>query len=526
MHRMPNASHPARSDDPATTALLEYERNRYAALVRATGNLVWTNSPAGEMVGDQPDWCAYTGQTLAECRGYGWSKAVHPEDAPATIEAWKKAVEQRSTFLFEHRLRRADGEYVWFAIRAVPILWPDGSLREWVGLHRDIHAEKLAAGRLDEARQAAEAANRTKDEFLAMLGHELRNPLAPITTALQLMKLRGAGQLEAERSIIERQVNHLVILVDDLLDIARITGGKTELSCERLELGDVIDRALELAGPLITQRGHVVCAEVARGLVVDGDAHRLAQVFANILTNAARYTPSGGRIKVVGTRVGGEAVLEVTDTGMGIAPHLLPRVFERFVQGPQALNRDRGGLGLGLAIVSHLVQLHGGRVDVASEGTGHGATFTVRLPIALRAQAPAPAQERLVTPKAAGKRVLVVDDNEDAADLLASALELFGYETRKANEAATALQIVGDFRPHVALLDIGLPKMNGYELAKALRGRTDLAPLRLVALTGYGQDGDRVRAREAGFDAHAVKPVDFERLTQLIEAPAVAAPYR
>ena len=507
----------ADQEQERTKSSLEREKDRYAALVRATGHIVWTNTAEGEMAGEQPDWCAFTGQTQEECAGFGWSKAVHPEDAQPTIDAWKRAVERRATFEFEHRLRRADGRYLWFAIRAAPLVLPDGAVREWVGMHSDIEERKQAAQKLEEARLAAEAGNRTKDEFLAMLGHELRNPLAPITTALQLMRLRGAGILERERGVIERQVNHLVLLVNDLLDIARITSGKVTLTRERLELAEVIAKALEMSGPLIDQRQHRVSTEVPRGLIVDGDPHRLGQIFANILTNAAKYTPPGGRIEVRGAREGNDTVVHVTDTGVGIAAQLLPRVFDRFVQGHQEIDRERGGLGLGLAIVRHLVTMHGGQVSVFSRGAGQGTTFTVRL----RAAGPdGMAEETPVVhpaPRSTGKRVLVVDDNEDAADLLAYALQNIGYQTRTAYDGPSALRIVDSFRPDIALLDIGLPVMNGYELAQKLRARVELRPLRLVALTGYGQDRDRDRAKEAGFDAHVVKPVDLTQLAALMD---------
>ncbi|MDP2273474.1 MAG: ATP-binding protein [Archangium sp.] len=507
----------AEQEQERTRSSLEREKDRYAALVRATGHIVWTNTSEGEMSGEQPDWCAFTGQTRDECAGFGWSKAVHPEDAQPTIDAWKRAVERRTTFEFEHRLRRADGQYRWFAIRAAPIMLADGSLREWVGLHSDIEEQKQAAQKLEEARLAAEAGNRTKDEFLAMLGHELRNPLAPITTALQLMRLRGAGILERERGVIERQVNHLVLLVNDLLDIARITSGKVTLTRERLELADVIAKALEISGPLIDQRQQRVSTEVPRGLIIDGDPHRLGQIFANILTNAAKFTPPGGRIEVRGAREGNDTVVHVTDTGVGIAAQLLPRVFDRFVQGHQEIDRERGGLGLGLAIVRHLVTMHGGQVSVFSPGTGKGTTFTVRLPAAGPDGTAEEAPAINPAPRSTGRRVLVVDDNEDAADLLAYALQNIGYQTRTAYDGASALRVVDSFRPDVALLDIGLPVMNGYELAQKLRALVELRPLRLVALTGYGQDRDRDRAREAGFDAHVVKPVDLTQLAALLD---------
>ncbi|MDB4971128.1 MAG: hypothetical protein JWN44_6817 [Myxococcales bacterium] len=372
---------------------------------------------------------------------------------------------------------------------------------------------------LSRARRDAEAANRAKDEFFAILGHELRNPLAPITTALQLMRLRGGDTLIKERSIIERQVGHITRLVDDLLDVSRITRGKVELKREPVELSEVVAKAIEMASPLLEQRRHHLEVEVPmRGLVVDGDTIRLAQVVANLLTNAAKYTESGGRVRI-SARVEGERVsLEVADNGIGIASDMLPRVFEPFAQEHQALDRAQGGLGLGLTIVSSLVKLHGGTVEARSGGRGQGSTFVIELPrsaaLASRALAVVASAPQPRSPGAL--RVLIVDDNEDAADLLADALAMLGYSTRVAHDGPEAIRVADEFAPDVGLLDIGLPVMDGYELAGRLRGAPGGERLRLVAVTGYGQESDRRRAAEVGFDAHLVKPVQIDAVAALI----------
>jgi CheY-like chemotaxis protein len=361
-------------------------------------------------------------------------------------------------------------------------------------------------------------ARHAKDEFLAVLGHELRNPLAPIFTALHVMRLRDGEHSAAERAIIERQAHHLVRLVDDLLDVSRITRGKVELKRQRIETAQFVARAIEMASPILEHRQHRLNVVVAtRGLTVDGDPERLAQVVSNLLTNAAKYTEHGGLITITARKQAGQVVISVKDTGIGIEPEMLPRIFEMFVQEKQAIDRAQGGLGLGLTIVRSMVALHGGTVDVTSQGRNRGAEFIVRLPAAEgRASVPAaaPAGDR-ATPEG-GRRVLIVDDNEDAADLMAEALESMGHSTRVAYDGPQALRLVGDFVPDVALVDIGLPVMDGHELARRLRESPQLSELRIVAVTGYGQEADRQRSREAGFDAHLVKPVDVDRLADII----------
>ena len=382
------------------------------------------------------------------------------------------------------------------------------------------------------ARQAVEAsraeaivASRSKDEFLAMLGHELRNPLAPILTALELMRLRAGDVAVRERTIIERQTQHLASLVEDLLDVSRIARGMVQLRFERLHLADVVGKAVETAAPLFEQQRHELVIAVPRDLVVDADPARLTQVFANLLTNAAKYTDPGGRVTVAATREGDEVVASVTDTGRGIAPDMLGRVFELFVQERQNLDRARGGLGLGLAIVRNLVALHGGRVEVTSPGPRRGSTFTVRLPCAPDSAAAAGAAQPAPGPEAGPAHalsVLVVDDNVDAATLLGDLLRARGYRTRVAHDAAEVLRLAGDFVPDVALLDIGLPAMDGYELARRLRALPAWRHVKLLALTGYGQSADRARSVDVGFDHHLVKPVDLATLERHLPAAAGA----
>jgi PAS domain S-box-containing protein len=376
------------------------------------------------------------------------------------------------------------------------------------------HAER------DELLRELESASRAKDEFLAMLGHELRNPLSPILTALQLMRMRGDRRGDRERAIIERQVQHLVALVDDLLDISRITRGKIALNLERLHLADVVAKGIEMASPLIEQRRHRLAVDVPPPLMVDGDLSRLAQVLANLLTNAAKYTALDGHISVRAQPRDGQVWIVVRDTGEGIAPEVLPRVFDAFSQEPQTSARSHGGLGLGLAIVKSLVAMHGGTITLHSHGKGHGTECVLRLPLA-QGSAPQTSREpETVAPatRADGREVLVVDDNEDAAETLGDALRTLGHRVQVAFDAPEALAMATDYVPEVALLDLGLPVIDGCELAQRLRLQPGWSHVRLIALTGYGLERDRQRARRAGFDAHLVKPVDLRTLHAALQS--------
>ncbi|HYO94690.1 MAG TPA: ATP-binding protein [Polyangiaceae bacterium] len=376
--------------------------------------------------------------------------------------------------------------------------------------------------------ERAEAANRAKDEFLAMLGHELRNPLAPIVTALQIMKLRDASSSRRERTVIERQVNHLTRLVDDLLDVSRIARAKIVLKKELVELSDVVLHAVEVASPLFEQRAHTLALELTRnGLLVEGDLARLTQVVSNLLTNAGKYTPPGGHI-VVATRLEGEeAVLRVRDNGIGMSAEVLPHVFELFAQGGQAIDRAQGGLGLGLSIVRDLVERHGGSVAALSDGQDRGSELVVRLPRAHPGDAKlTPASQQRASEQqtsALGARVLVVDDNEDAAEMLAEALRLRGCVVHIAHHGPGALELGAAQSFDAALLDLGLPMMDGYELAARLRELPNLEKAQFIAVTGYGQDSDRQRSSAAGFHHHLVKPVNLSALETLVGSLAGAA---
>ncbi len=384
---------------------------------------------------------------------------------------------------------------------------------------------RRAALAVDNARLYGELqeVDRRKDEFLAMLAHELRNPLAPITNAVQILKMpqADAAVIGRARDMMERQVQQLTRLVDDLLDVSRIMRGKIELRKERLDLAAAVTRAVETAQPLIEASGHELTVSLpSEPVPLDADPVRLAQVIANLLNNAAKYTEPGGKIWLTAAREGDEAVVRVKDTGIGIAPALLAHIFDLFVQADHARGRAQGGMGIGLTLVRSLVGLHGGRVEAHSDGPNRGSEFVIRLP-ALPQAGQSRAAEPAAPPDAAParRRVLVVDDNADAADSLALVLRLEGQEVCVAHDGTKALELAAAFRPEVVFLDLGMPGMDGYEVARRLRGQPGLEQVVLVALTGWGQDEDRRRTREARFDHHLTKPADPEALRRLLSGP-------
>jgi signal transduction histidine kinase len=423
-------------------------------------------------------------------------------------------------------LRRSPGaaEERFFDFVYQPMLKTDGSIE-------GIAVVAFEVTELTRARRTAEVANRTKDEFLAMLGHELRNPLTPILTAVHLMRLRGGGGMEKECSVIERQARHLVRLVDDLLDVSRVAQGKINLQKKKLEIADIISKAIETASPLMEERQHRLTLNVsAQGLQVHADPERLTQVLANLLTNACKYTENRGHIRVDAMLDNNQVVVEVRDNGIGIRADMLPHVFEMFAQETQAIDRAGGGLGLGLAIVRSLTELHGGSVHVFSAGPGAGSVFTIKLPAVPGDTAPillplTSDNMQALQPIEEGCAILIVDDNLDAAQILGELLTMQGHDIRIAYDGPSALDIVKHFTPRIGLLDIGLPIMDGYEVAGHLRAMPHLEGISLIALTGYGQASDKLRSLQAGFDHHLVKPVDIHVVEELIRSTlATSAP--
>ncbi|MCO5165615.1 MAG: PAS domain-containing protein [Planctomycetes bacterium] len=437
---------------------------------------------------------------------------VHDDDRGAWRSALERSARDGADLDIEYRVVWPDGSVHWLLDRAKMV-------RDDAGLPTYMSGACLEITEQKRAQQALHDADRRKDEFLAMLAHELRNPLAPIRAAVQLLRLRGQGaELERIRGVIERQAEHLTRLVDDLLEVSRITSGKIRLKREPVALDAVVARAVEASRPMLEARRHVLDVTAPdRPLRCEGDPIRLAQVLANLLNNAAKYTPEGGRVTLGLARDGVEAVITVRDTGPGIPPEMLEKVFELFTQVDRSLDRAQGGLGIGLTLARRLVELHGGSLRARAGSPPPGAELVVRLP--LLADPPAPAAPAPAdAPEGAGRRVLVVDDNVDAADTLAELLGVYGHAARAVHDGARALEAAREAPPEVVLLDIGLPGMNGYEVARRLRAEHPRVVL--VALTGYGQDDDVRRCREAGFDHHRVKPVDVAALVALLaDAP-------
>jgi signal transduction histidine kinase len=383
------------------------------------------------------------------------------------------------------------------------------------------------ADELRLANQRLREADQRKDEFLAMLGHELRNPLAPIHNAVQL--LDAPGTLPKARAIIERQVAHLKRLVDDLLDVSRITRRQIRLELKPVDLRTVINHAVEAARPLIDQRQHRFDVSLPEApLMVSGDLTRLSQIVLNLLNNAAKYMQNGGRIVLSVSRDGEQAVIRVQDEGMGISAELLPHVFELFIQANRTLERSEGGLGVGLTLVRELAAMHGGSVSASSAGAGQGSEFVLRLPLLAEAERPPQAEPGEPASRAprAGLRVLIVDDSADVATSLSMLLNMRGYATQTAHDGTSAVQAADAFHPDVVLLDIGLPGMTGYEVARSLRERSASRSLTVIATSGYGQAADRQRSAEAGFAAHLVKPIDHQLLYRLLDAVPSAADSR
>jgi PAS domain S-box-containing protein len=441
---------------------------------------------------------------------------VHPEDRERVrVAALEKHLRGQATDE-EYRVVRPDGSVRWVRDRAFPVSDGGGRVYRMAGIVDDITEKKCAEEALQEA-------NRRKDEFLATLAHELRNPLAPSRNAVEVLRLSELSDPRSRlaRDIIDRQVRQMARLVDDLLDVSRITRGKVQLRKERIELAAVVQTAVEATRSFIEASGHQFTVTLPpEPVTLDADPIRLAQVFSNLLNNAAKYTERGGHIWLTGERQSGDIVVSVRDTGIGIAAEHLPHLFEMFSQVVPALERSQGGLGIGLALVRGLVELHGGAVEARSAGPGRGSELIVRLPVA---DAPAPTRPE---PSGAGQdsrpgskwRILVADDLPDSVDSLEIMLRLMGHDIQTAHDGLEAVQAAATFRPDVVLLDIGMPKMNGYEAARCIREQPWGQDIFLVALTGWGQEEDKQRARAAGFDHHLTKPVDPEELLQLLTA--------
>jgi two-component system CheB/CheR fusion protein len=452
----------------------------------------------------------------------GFRAIVHPDDRARVEQAIARAVETGTGYDVEFRNVRDDGTVGWVSAKGRVVHDPTGP--RMIGVGVDVTEAKRLAGELEVRAGELALADRRKDEFLAMLAHELRNPMAPLTMALHLLR-SGAGDRHRALEIAERQAQQLARLVDDLLDASRITQGKITLHPEPALLDDVVQRAVETARPAIDARGHrvdVVLPAVPVRLLAD--RARLAQVLANLLDNAAKYTPPGGSITLLAERTADGVALRVRDTGAGLPPELMPNLFDLFVQGDRSLARSRGGLGIGLTIVRRLVELHGGRVEAHSDGPGLGSEFVIHLPAAADVAAAPPSRAGAPATAAPSRRILVVEDQHDAAEVLATVAESWGHEVRVAHDAVAALAIVDEWAPDIVISDLGLPRVDGYALARALRDRPGGDVVTMIALSGYGREQDKQAAVDAGFDHHLVKPPDLTVLGDLIARAPAAEP--
>jgi PAS domain S-box-containing protein len=497
-----------------TEEALRSSEQRFRLLTDGIPHMVWLADNDGRFEFVNKQFTAYTGTDYKPTDAKAFVDTfVYDQDIGVTMSAWREARDSQSAFFVEQRLRSASGTYRWFSARAEPQVDKDsGEVLRWFGTMTDIHDRKVAEETLRQA-------DRQKDEFLAMLAHELRNPLAAVRNVERILRPKLHDDSDAEHcvDILHRQTSTLCELVDDLLDVSRITRGLVELKCEHVSLSGIIDRALESVQTLMDEKQHRVTMVLPRESVpVFGDPVRLEQILVNLLTNAAKYTDAGGQITISLAVQNSQAELRVKDTGIGMTSDVIARVFTLFGQAERGLDRAQGGLGIGLTIAKNLVELHDGTIEASSEGLGKGAEFTVRLPLAeAKATAPAAAPDQ---PEADSrpKHVLLVEDSPDVAETMVLLLEMLGHTVIVVHDGPAALLKAEATAPDVILLDIGLPGMDGFELARRLRQMPHLQSAVMAALTGYGQPSDRVRAEAAGFDAHFVKPVDFGVLEEFI----------
>jgi PAS domain S-box-containing protein len=496
-------------------AALRASEAKFRTIADAMPQMVWSTLPDGFHDYYNQQWYRYTGVPANSTDGDGWNDMFHPDDSERAWATWRASLATGKPYEIQYRLRHHSGVYRWVLGRALPVRDDHGVIIRWMGTCTDIDDQKQAE---DALRQASQR----KDEFLAMLAHELRNPLAPISSAAQLLMLAHTDPQRVQKAgdIILRQVRHMTDLVDDLLDVSRVTRGLVQIERLPLDLQDVLHSAIEQARPLMETRHHQLTVDIdaAASTRVLGDRTRLVQVVVNLLNNAAKYTPPGGQVTLALTADAHEACIMVTDNGSGIAPTLLPYVFDLFIQAERTPDRAQGGLGLGLALVKRITALHNGSVHALSEGLGEGSTFMILLPLLEDAGVAAPsAVAAPVAPAPASRAsIMIVDDHPDGVRTLAELLAAQGHDVVMAENGASALAMAAGRSIDAFILDIGLPDMDGHELARRLRASPEGRDALLVALTGYGQAQDRLRSREAGFDHHFVKPADSVALSAVL----------
>jgi PAS domain S-box-containing protein len=496
-----------------TELALRQSEKRFLDLGDTAPAMLWVTEPDGYCSFLARGWYEFTGQKESEGLGFGWIDAIHPDDRERSRKAFADANEQKKEFVCEHRVLHADGSYRWVIDTGRPRLSSSGEFLGLVGNVLDNTQRKLLEQELQEA-------GRRKDEFLAMLAHELRNPLAPISAGAELLRMvrLDDAQVRQTSEIIGRQVSHMTNLIDDLLDVSRVTRGLVKLESAALDIRHVITDAVEQVNPLIRVKRHNLALHLPPATtIVLGDSKRLVQILANLLNNAAKYTPENGNITLRTEVQDAHVLLEVIDDGIGMTPDLVKRAFDLFVQAERTPDRSSGGLGLGLALVKSLVELHGGTVTASSAGTGKGSKFTVFLPRLCQSENETAKDRRgNLQSSAQPLKILVVDDNMDGAAMLSMLLEADGHQVLAVHSAMRALETARAEAPDVCLLDIGLPDMDGNELALRLRSLPATKKSVLIAITGYGREEDRKDTRDAGFDHHLVKPVDMKQLLSVL----------
>jgi PAS domain S-box-containing protein len=500
--------------------VLRASEQRFARFMQHLPGLAWIKSLEGRYAYVNDAAAAAFGQPKSELYGRSDEEIFLPETAAQFRENDRLALEAEGGRMTIETLEQADGTH-YSMVSKFPIPGPDGRVAWIGGMAFDVTEMRRAERALAESEARLRDADRRKDEFLATLAHELRNPMAPIRNAVQVLRLRGSKEPEAEEvlDMMERQVEHMVRLVDDLLEVSRITLGKIELRRQRVELSQVVKSALESSRPALEEAGHRIDVVLpAEPVYLMGDPVRLSQILSNLLHNAGKYTEREGTIALRAHLKDGALVVSVRDNGVGIAPEMLPHVFEMFTQVDRSRGQSRGGLGIGLTLAQSLARMHGGTVEAASEGLGKGSEFRVRLPILEvgAAEETAARERRARAAPEGGLRILVTDDVADSADSMGMLLRLWGHDVSVAYGGEEALEAVERERPDVVLLDIDLPDIPGLEVARRIRSQEPARDLHLVAMTGYGQREDRRRTQEAGFDAHLVKPVDPKELKKLL----------
>ncbi|MBA2113510.1 PAS domain-containing hybrid sensor histidine kinase/response regulator [Bremerella alba] len=500
---------------------LKQSQAEFFQLADAIPQMAWMTRADGYVDWFNHRWYEYTGLSQEDCLGWSWTQCIQSEKLPQVKAAWDKSIETGQQVDIVAPIRGADGVVRPFLTRALPLKDADGEIVRWFGTNTDISEQQLIQEELRTVAAQLSDADRRKDEFLATLAHELRNPLAPIRMGLELMKMASDDRelLNETRETMERQTKQLISLVDDLLDVSRVTRGRLNLRKADIKISDILESAVETSQPLIDDSKHRLEVINNNDITIHVDPNRLAQVVSNLLNNAAKYTPDGGKITLSVEQADPHHVaIEVRDTGIGIPADMVESIFMMFTQVDRSIERRYSGLGIGLTLVKSLVEMHGGTVSVTSEGKGKGSQFTVILPIREEDQ---PTQQielpiEGLSPAKVKSRVLVVDDNKAAADMLSKVVKMLGNTVETAEDGQQAIEMAQEFQPEIILMDLGMPKMNGYEAARYIRQQDWGKNILLIALTGWGQQEDRERTKDAGFDHHLVKPADPAELQRMI----------